>query len=101
MISKERREWEESLAKGMLYVRGRLRRPKGWRLAHNHMMHTKTTGQGVNGFRYFWIAPEVKGFSVCRCGWRPKLGKHYSTRPNQPLVKRIKRDGKYGPSDFV
>jgi hypothetical protein len=53
------------------------KRPKGWLLAHNHIRHGKNTGNGVNGFRYFWIASR-EGWKLCRCGWRPDLGPHYS-----------------------
>lgn len=75
---------------GMPYVRSGLRRPQGWALAHNRVLHGKNTGNGVNGFRYFWMAdPKASGFSECRCGWRPDWGKHYSTRARQKILKRV------------
>jgi hypothetical protein len=30
------------------------------------------------------------GWSVCRCGWRPDLGAHYSQDPEQELLKRVR-----------
>ena len=72
--------------KGIIYGG---RRPEGWRLAHNHIRHTATMPHGLNGFRRFWIDPnnnELKHFRLCRCGWRPDLGPHYSRYPNARCV---------------
>lgn len=74
------------MAAGLLYVARGRRRPKGWALAHNHILHSKNASNGANGFRYFWLAPG-HGWSVCKCGWRPDLGTHYSGRPRQKCVK--------------
>jgi hypothetical protein len=36
--------------------------PKGWLLAHKHILHGKNTRQGgVNGIGYFWIASREGG----------------------------------------
>src|SRR4051794_16293383 len=78
----------EEMAAGMLYVARGRRRPKGWVLAHNRILHSKNARNGHNGFRYFWRAPG-HAFSVCKCGWRPDLGTHYSSRPRQKCVKRM------------
>src|SRR5262249_11590074 len=86
----ERREREreraEHLARGLYYVTQGRRRPKGWALAHNHVLHTKTMRNGWNGFRYFWVA-DRSGWSRCHCGWRPDRGVHYSKRPNTKTMK--------------
>jgi hypothetical protein len=75
---------------GMLYVKRGRRRPPGWILVHNRVLHSKNTVQGVNGFRYFWAAPH-EGWKVCRCGWRPDWGVHYSAFPNVKVLKRVSR----------
>ena len=49
----------------------------GWLLAHNHVRPTVGTRGGVNGFRRFWVPPDPK-WKLCKCGWRPDLGPHYS-----------------------
>ena len=73
---KARKEFRETaLEHGMLYVNSGLRRPKGWALAHNDILHGKSTLNGINGFRYFWIAECAKPhWVVCKCGWRPDWG---------------------------
>jgi hypothetical protein len=56
-------------------------KPKSYRPAHNHIIHTPVTGHGVRGFRRFWIPPSwiASGDWVrCPCGWRPDLGTHYA-----------------------
>jgi hypothetical protein len=78
------------LENGMLYVASGRRRPKGWVLAHNHIRHGKNTTNGVNGFRYFWCADRT-GWSVCRCGWRPDWGVHYSKVPRVKILQRVSR----------
>jgi hypothetical protein len=51
----------------------------------------------MNGFSYFWLAsPKAKDFSVCRCGWRPDWGEHYSGRPHQKILKRVLQVEKVG-----
>jgi hypothetical protein len=60
----------------LIYVAPGRRRPEGWAQAHNEVLHGKNTVNGVNGFRYFWLKSR-KGWSVCRCGWRPDWGVHY------------------------
>jgi hypothetical protein len=72
----------------MLYIGQGRRRPKGWLLAHNHIRHGKNTRNDVNGFRYFWIASREGSWKLCRCGWRPDLGPHYSKNPDRELFKR-------------
>jgi len=74
----------------MLYIGQGRRRPKGWLLAHNRILHGKNTRNGVNGFRYFWIASREGGWKLCRCGWRPDLGPHYSKNPKRELLKRVR-----------
>jgi hypothetical protein len=74
----------------MLYIGQGRRRPKGWLLAHNHILHGKNTRNGVNGFRYFWIASREGSWKLCRCGWRPDLGPHYSKNPKRELLKRVR-----------
>jgi hypothetical protein len=46
-------------------------KPKSYRLAHNHIMHTDRTGHGERGFRRFWIPPQWVGkeWKKCPCGW--------------------------------
>jgi hypothetical protein len=47
------------------------RKPKSYRLAHNHIMHTANTQHGERGFRRFWIPPQWIGHGreKCLCGW--------------------------------
>jgi hypothetical protein len=47
------------------------KRPKGYLLAHNHVMHTNATRHGTRGFRRFWIPPQWVGdnWEECPCGW--------------------------------
>ena len=58
--------------------------PEGWFLAHNpvRVIHPEQS-HGVNGFRRFWISPKKKreGWHLCKCGWRPDKGPHYSKLP--------------------
>jgi ABC transporter substrate binding protein len=72
----------------MLYIGQGRKRPKGWLLAHNHIRHGKNTRNGVDGFRYFWIASHEGSWKLCHCGWRPDLGPHYSKNPDRELFKR-------------
>jgi hypothetical protein len=51
---------------------------EGWLLAHNHVRAAVDTRHGQNGFRWFWVPPDVEGWSVCNCVWRPDLGPHYA-----------------------
>jgi hypothetical protein len=46
------------------------RKPKSYRLAHNHIMHDDTTPHGERGFRRFWIPPQWigDGWEKCPCG---------------------------------
>lgn len=60
------------------------KRPKGYVLAHNDVLHAKNTVHGQRGFRRFWLAPDQEGWSVCLCGWR---GKHYSKVPEIPAYE--------------
>jgi hypothetical protein len=56
------------------------RKPKSYRLAHNHISHATDTRHGHNGFRRFWIPPQWigHGWTECNCGWRTDLGTHYA-----------------------
>lgn len=70
------------------YWRGR--HPKDYLLAHNPVQAmTVNHPHGLNGFRIMWIPPEYtkrkeNPFRVCKCGWRPDLGTHYSAgRPRK------------------
>jgi hypothetical protein len=59
------------------------RKPKSYRPAHNHVIHTPGFGHGLNGFRRFWIPPQWvgRGWSRCPCGWnshRPEWKVHYA-----------------------
>src|SRR4029450_1314545 len=76
----------------MLYIGQGRRRPKGWLLAHNDIRHGKNTRNGVNCFRYFWIASREGSWKLCRCGWRPDLGPHYSKNPKRELLKRVREE---------
>jgi hypothetical protein len=50
----------------MIYV-DRGRRRLNCALAHNYILQGENTVNGVNGFRYFWLADRA-GWSVRRCG---------------------------------
>jgi hypothetical protein len=57
--------------------------PKGYRPAHNHIIHTPGFIHGQNGFRRFWIPPQWvgHGWAECPCGWmshRPEWKTHYA-----------------------
>jgi hypothetical protein len=67
-------------------------RPSGRIIAHNHIRHTAKMPAGLNGFRtwydflndprHFKRLEEREGYEptkyfVCKCGWRPDLGRHY------------------------
>jgi len=58
--------------------------PKDYLLAHNPVHPVDGKQQhGVNGFRAMWIRPawtnrKKHRFKICKRGWRPDLGKHYS-----------------------
>jgi hypothetical protein len=60
------------------------RHPKHWLLAHNPVQPVHVAQpHGANGFRVMWIPPErtalkERPWRVCKCGWRPDLGTHYS-----------------------
>lgn len=59
-------------------------KPKSYRPAHNHIIHTPAFSHGLNGFRRFWIPPQWvdKGWSECPCGWRsdhPEWKIHYAS----------------------
>jgi|SRR6516162_18495 hypothetical protein len=59
--------------------------PKGYRPAHNHIIHTPEFCHGQNGFRRFWIPPQWvgHGWAECPCGWmshRPEWKTHYARR---------------------
>jgi hypothetical protein len=63
----------------------RTAKQKNWKLAHNHVMHHANMQHSVNGFRRFWISPQLtrrkrNPFVVCPCGWRPDLGVHYAIK---------------------
>ena len=54
------------------------RRRAGWVLAHNLVRPGAAyTRHGWRGFRRFWVPPDEK-WKLCKCGWRPDLGPHYS-----------------------
>jgi len=54
--------------------------PRDWVIVHNHILHTVDMPHGVNGFRY-WRSPHSREHhALCRCGWRPDLGRHYRIR---------------------
>jgi hypothetical protein len=70
------------------------RKPKSYRLAHNHVSHTAHTLHGERGFRRFWIPPQWigKGWDRCPCGWRGET--HYAASAHVARWrKRIKRLG--------
>src|SRR5262249_49822062 len=74
-------EWKMA-KKGLRQLYGG-RKPKSYRPAYNHVMHTPGFGHGTNGFRRFWIPPQWvgRGWSKCPCGWRggdPKWKVHYA-----------------------
>jgi hypothetical protein len=57
------------------------KRPKSYRLAHNHIIHTPEFGHGQNGFRRFWIPPQLISegkWKECPCGWHSHLGTHFA-----------------------
>jgi hypothetical protein len=60
-----------------------------WALAHNHVLHGENTRDGVNKFRYLWVA-DPSGWSICDCGWQPDWGLHNSKRPDQKLLRRVR-----------
>jgi hypothetical protein len=58
------------------------RKPKSYRPAHNHIIHTPEFSHGVS-FRRFWIPPQWvgHGWAKCPCGWmshRPEWKTHYA-----------------------
>jgi hypothetical protein len=57
------------------------RKPKSYRLAHNHIMHTNATSHGDRGFRRFWIPPQWigDGWEKCPCGWH-NGDEHYAVK---------------------
>jgi hypothetical protein len=70
------------------------KRPRTYKLAHNHILHTANMQHGTNGFRRFWIPPEWIGWHwvKCKCGWRPDMGTHYRVRGskgNERLLRRV------------
>jgi hypothetical protein len=71
------------------------RKPKSYRLAHNHIMHTDCTGHGERGFRRFWIPPQwIRDgrWEKCPCGWSGKT--HYANKEHVAhWRKQIKKFG--------
>ena len=58
--------------------------PRDWIVVHNRVARTVDMPDGFNGFR-FWRSPYSRKHHVlCKCGWRPDLGKHYRMRSRQP-----------------
>ena len=57
-------------------------RKADWLLAHNIVRpRTADTRHGWKDFRRFWVSPEKMrelDWPLCKCGWRPDLGPHYS-----------------------
>ena len=71
------------------------RKPKSYRLAHNHIMHTDVTPHGERGFWRFWIPPQWvgKGWEKCPCGWH-NGDTYYAIKEHvQHWRKRIKKLG--------
>ncbi len=66
---------EQELAAGLIYVACGRRRPPGWVLAHNH---GKTTGIGINRFRYFWLALLIRNGRFATAAGARIGGIHYS-----------------------
>jgi hypothetical protein len=66
------------MTKELHQIYGGGRKPKSYRLAHNHVSHVPGFPHGQNGFRRFWIPPQWigHGWSKCPCGWRPET--HYA-----------------------
>ena len=81
-----------------IYYGGGLR-PQSYLPAHNHIIHTPGFHHGNNGFRRFWIPPEIaaQGWSKCPCGWRgndPKWKTHYALTEHAKWWKdQIKKRG--------
>ena len=75
------------------------RKPKSFRPAHNHIIHTPDFTHGKNGFRRFWIPPlwVGRGWSRCPCGWmghRPEWRIHYAASDHVDWWKsEIKKRG--------
>jgi hypothetical protein len=72
------------------------RKPKSYRLAHNHVMHTNNTQHGDRGFRRFWIPPQWiadGSWAKCPCGWH-NGDTHYAWKEHVAHWKRqIKKFG--------
>ena len=71
------------------------RKPKSYRLAHNHIMHTAHTVHGDRGFRRFWIPPQWigHGWEKCPCGWH-NGDTHFAIKGHVTnWKKRIKKCG--------
>ena len=69
------------------------RKPKSYRLAHNHIMHTAHTVHGDRGFRRFWIPPQWigHGWEKCPCGWH-NGDEHYAVKEHvDHWKKQIKK----------
>jgi hypothetical protein len=47
-------------------------------LCHNAVLHTRDTGNGWYGFRWFVVKTPAPWWEVCPCGWRPDLGVHHA-----------------------
>jgi hypothetical protein len=63
--------------------------PKGEVLAHNDIMHTTRTPNGVRGFRW-WTCPKSEvsaSFVLCECGWS---GLPHYALPGQKSVERVR-----------
>jgi hypothetical protein len=71
------------------------RKPKSYRLAHNHIMHTNETLHTERGFRRFWIPPQWvgHGWEECPCGWHGG-DKHYAISEHvEHWQREIKKHG--------
>jgi hypothetical protein len=71
------------------------RKPKSYKLAHNHIMHVGDTFHGERGFRRFWIPPQWigDGWEKCPCGWH-NGDTHYALSEHvKNWRKRIKKHG--------
>ena len=70
---------QTTIASGISYAS---KRKEGWLLAHNVVRpEAADTPHGWQGFRRFWVSPEKMkelDWPLCKCGWRPDLGPHYS-----------------------
>jgi hypothetical protein len=68
-------------------------KPKSYRLADNHIMHTNATSHGDRGFRRFWIPPQWigDGWEKCPCTWH-NGDEHYAVKEHvDHWKKQIKK----------